>query len=108
VDPQRLEGAGRGVDPVMGAGHDGVDDAGELAGPGDGPHLARRHDGAGDAAGETLFPVAVDEVGKLGLACGVDHVGGGGAGFREAHVERPVEAEGKAALGILELQGGGT
>ena len=33
-------------------------------------------------------------------------VGGGRSALRHAHVERPVAAEGKAALGLVELHGG--
>ena len=62
-------------------------------------------DGGGDPARARLFAEAEDQVGQLPLGQLVDQLGGRDAPRRiEAHVERPVEAKGKAALGDVELE----
>ena len=63
----------------------------------------RLDDGAGDGARMALLAENENDVGEIALARRVDHVGRARPLAAHAHVERPVEAEGEAALGIVEL-----
>ena len=63
-------------------------------------------DGAGDGARAPLLAQLVEDVGQRLLVERVDHVGGGRAVARHAHVERAVGLEGEAALRLVELHRG--
>ena len=47
-----------------------------------------------------------NDIGEIALARAGDHIGRARARTAHAHVERPVEAEGKSALRLIELHGG--
>ena len=81
-------------------------DVGERGGGADRRSDARLDDGAGDGARMALFAENENDVGKIALACSGDHIGRARTLPAHAHVERPVEAEGKAARGGIELHGG--
>ncbi len=82
------------------------DGLGEHAGGGDRRLGALGDDGAGDAPRRALFAVEIEDIGeRLGFEL-IDQVGGAAPGALHAHVERAVEAEGKAALRLVELHGG--
>ena len=57
-------------------------------------------------AGMTLLAEDVDDVGEIGLGGLRDHVRRGRAVMAHPHVERAVEPERKAALGLVELHRG--
>ena len=57
-------------------------------------------------AGMPLLAEQVDDVGEFGLRGARDDVGGSRAVLAHPHVERTVEAEGKAAGGLVELHRG--
>ena len=71
---------------------------------------ARADDGARHLAGAAFLAVTIDNVGEVCFRQSIHRVGRAGAAFRggtfHAHVQRPVGAEGKAALGLVELHGG--
>ena len=60
-------------------------------------------DGAGDAPRGALLAVEIEDVGERLCIRFVDDVGGARAPPFHAHVERSVDAEGKAARGLVEL-----
>ena len=68
--------------------------------------VARAHDGAGDRAGMALLAERRDDGGEIALGGARHHVGGARPVAAHAHVERTVEAEGEAALGLVELHRG--
>ncbi len=105
-DAQRLEGARRRVDVAGLGAHDAADDVGKALRRGDRGFRALADDGLGDMARQALLAIGVDEVGEVGLLEPRDEVGGAVALARHAHVERPVEAEGEAAVGLVQLHGG--
>ena len=82
------------------------DDVGELRGRVDRRLGARLDDGAGDWRAKTLLAEYEDDVGEIALAGGVHDVGGARPLAAHAHVERPVEPEREAALGLVELHRG--
>ena len=103
-DAQRLEDARRGMDLVLRmAAHEARDRIGEVEGAGEGPDLAPLLDHARDASRMALFAEQPEDTGEIGCLEPVDDVGGAGAGAGHAHVERPVGAKGKAALGLVDL-----
>ena len=53
-----------------------------------------------------LLAESEDDIGEIALARRVDDIGRARAVAAHAHVERPVEAEGKSALAAIELHGG--
>ena len=65
-----------------------------------------RDDGAGDRARMALLAELEDDVGEIALGRLCHHVGGARAVAAHAHVERPVEPEREAALGLVELHRG--
>ena len=67
---------------------------------------ARLDDGARDGARMALLAENENDIGKIALARRGDDIGRARALPAHAHVERPVEAEGKSALGVIELHGG--
>ena len=86
--------------------HDARDDLGERAGRLDRLLATRLDDGARDGAGVALLAQRGDDGGELALAGARDDVGRARAGAPHAHVERAVEAEREAALGVVELHRG--
>ncbi len=66
----------------------------------------RALDHAGDTAGVTLLAEEAEDASKVAGLEAVDDVGGAQARLRHAHVERPIGAKRKAALGLVELHGG--
>ena len=101
-DPQRLEGARRGV--RRGVTHPGGNGAGHRRG-----QLQRRgrtgadHRG-GDPAGETFLAIEPKNAAELGDVGGRDELGGGGPrGGVHPHVKGGVGAEREASLGAVEL-----
>ena len=105
IDPQRLEASrGRIRLSLARRRHHPVDDRGQPAGGGDRFLVAGADDGAGDAARGALLAVIPQDRRKRLLVQPHHDVGGAVAGFRHPHVERPVEAEGEAALGLVELR----
>ena len=97
---QRLERPGRRMDLVrLGADH-APDDVGQRPGGVDRRILARGHDGAGDGARMPLLAELEDDVGEIALGGLRHHVGGARAFAAHPHVERAVEPEREAALGL--------
>ena len=105
-NPQRLECAGRRMNVAGLGAHHTSDDVGEPARGRDRRILARGDDGAGDGARMALLAEDVDDVGELSLGRRRNHVRRGRPLLPHPHVERPVETEGKAAPGFVELHGG--
>ena len=70
-----------------------------------GLRLAPLLDHAGDAPGMPLFAEQAEDARKVAGLEAVDDVGRAWAGLRHAHIERPVGAEGEAALGLVDLHG---
>ena len=105
-DAQRLERAGRRMNGARPRPHHALDDVGERPRGADRRFAARRDDGAGDGAGVALLAERLDDVGEIALGRRRDHIGGGRAGVAHAHVERTVEPEREAALGLVELHRG--
>ncbi len=60
-------------------------------------------DGAGDSPRGALLAIKIKDVGERLRLQFIDQIGGAAPGPLHAHVERPVEAEGKAALRLVEL-----
>ncbi len=60
-------------------------------------------DGAGDAARMAFLAEQEDDVGEIALAGRGDDIGSARAVLRHPHVERAVETEREAALGLVEL-----
>src|SRR4051812_24472395 len=50
-----------------------------------------------------LLAEDIDDVGEIRLRCRSDYIGGARPVLAHAHVERSVEAEREAALGLIEL-----
>ena len=89
----------------LGAHHLG-DDIGQRPRGRDRRFLARGDDGAGDGARMTLLAEDIDDVGEIGLGRPRDHIRRGRAVMAHPHVERAIEPERKAALGLVELHRG--
>ena len=102
-NPQRLEGPRRRMDHAFARAHHACDDVGERARRADRPLVARLGDRARDGPRLVLFAERGDDGGELALARGGDDIGGARAVAAHAHIERPVEPEGKAARGFIEL-----
>ena len=106
-DAERLKRARRRMDARR-AGRAGRarDDLGEPRGAEDRLFCARPLDGAGDAPGLPLLAVDADDGGEVASGGLVHQRRGVGAASAHAHVERTVEAEGEAALRLVELHRG--
>ena len=105
-NPQRLERPRRRMDLVrLGTDH-AADDIRQRLGGDDRRLLAGGDDGARDAARMALLAELEDDVGQIALGCLRHHVGGARPLGAHAHVERAVEPEREAALGLVELHRG--
>ena len=106
-DAQRLERARRRMDVAGPRAHDAGDDVGERARGARSARSprARRWRGRRRAHGAPRRGSQM-MVGEIALGRARDDVGGARALAAHAHVERPVEAEGEAALGLVELHRG--
>ena len=89
----------------LGADH-APDDVGQRPGGDDRRLLAGGDDGAGDAARMALLAELEDDVGEIALGGLRHHVGRARPVAAHTHVERPVEPEREAALGLVELHRG--
>ena len=108
LDPERLEGALRGVASGLGGtgGHHRTDLFDEFPGSGEGLLGASRHNPVGDAAGKLFFSPFPDDPDEVLFAVVVDDVGGGLAAARvHPHIQRRVEGVGEAALPFVQLKG---
>ena len=106
-DAQGLKGAGGGMDPVRArvcttrptmSASARVVRIGRFG--------AGADNGAGDGAGMTLLAERSDDGGEIALGRMRHHVGCARSGVAHAHVERPIQAERKSALGLVELHRG--
>ncbi len=105
-DAQCLEHTRGGMDLVAGLAADmRFDGVGKVERALERPLLPPRFDHAGDAAGMPLFAEKIEDARQIARLETVDDIGGRQALLRHAHVERPVEAEGKAALRLVKLHG---
>ncbi len=95
---QRLERARRRMNIARARAHHRGDDVGQRRGGADRRLRARLDDGAGDGARMTLLAEQENDIGEIALARAGDDIGRARALAAHAHVERPVEAEGKSAL----------
>src|SRR4051794_10090841 len=103
---QRLERPRRRVNFARLRSHHPADDVGQRARSEYRVLLARGDDGARDGAGATLFAKDVDDIGQIDLGGFSNDVRDGRAFLTHAHVERAIEAKGKAAFGLVELHRG--
>ena len=107
LNPDRLKGAGRGVDLAgLRPRHHCPDDLRQLQGAGDGRILAGLADGAGDPPCRPLFTIITKHAFKPLGAGRVDEITGIRAGFFHPHIERPVMPKRKATLSRIDLGGG--
>src|SRR5690606_10641335 len=107
VDADGLEAAGRRVAPVLAARHHAGDQVRQLRGAGDRLLRARGHDRTGDAPALLLLAIAPQDLGDLALVGARQPLGSTLARVGvHAHVQRAVLAEGKAALGHVQLRRG--
>ena len=105
-DAECLERPGRRMNLVrLGADH-APDDVGQCPSGVDRSILAGGDDGAGDAAGVPLLAELEDDVGEVALGGLRHHIGGARSFAPHPHVERAVEPEREAALGLIELHRG--
>src|SRR5205823_3204088 len=81
----------------------GAYDIGEFAGAANGSTPARRDDGSCDAPCVAFLAEITDQLGEIALLETGYQIGGARPIPSHAHVERAVEAERKAAVGIVEL-----
>src|SRR5271157_6030808 len=82
---------------------DAGDHPGELKGRDEGRRLAVFDDGAGDAARGALLAEMEEHIGDCRLVLVAQNVSGGPTLASHAHVERRVETQREAALGLIEL-----
>ena len=103
-DTQRLERPRRRMDAVGPRVDHGADDVGERAGGRDRRLGAGRDDGAcATRRAKRSSPSVAMIAGEIALGGVRDHIGGARSVAAHAHVERTVEPERKAALGLVEL-----
>ena len=103
---QRLERPGRRMDGAGTRMHDAGDDLGERVRGTDRRRAAGSDDGAGNGAGMALLAERRDDGGKVALGCRGHDIGRGRSVAAHAHVEGTIAAEGKSALGLVELHRG--
>ena len=103
-DAQRLEDAGGRVDLVLRIAADmRLDGIGKVERALERALLAPPLDHPRDAARMPLLAEEAEDAREIARLEAVDHVGSRRAGLGHAHVERPVGAEGEAAIGLVEL-----
>ena len=105
-NPQRLERAGGRMDRAVAHVHYPRDDVGERPRRIDRPLGAGADDGACDGARLALFAQYEQDRREVPLVGVGDDIGGARTVLLHAHVERPVEAEGKSARGLVDLHRG--
>src|SRR6476646_69068 len=107
-DPERLEDAGRGVDPATDprvAGGDALDERRQGLGGGDRLGLPLGDDRPGGPRRLLLLAIAPEERGELGgVECREQLRGGHAARGVEAHVERAAGPEAEAPLAVRQLE----
>jgi hypothetical protein len=109
-DADALEGAGRGMDAALapdGGGNGPGDQLGERAGAGQLAGAAGALDGGHDPAPVVLLAQIADGADQFLVAGGLQPLRGGQIVARvHAHVGPGIEPEGKAAVALVELEGG--
>ena len=103
MKPQRLDRPGCRINAVARRPNHRANDAGQLAGPGDGGFFARRDNGRRHLPRPAFFAQAIDDVGQGLFVQRVDQIGRAGAAAAHPHVQGTVFAEGKAPFGVIQL-----